>query len=145
MSRDTPPRPSANWPRAALLNSTQAFARAIVNVRHVTFVVIARQVLREDVSWIELAWNVEQLDYAEADKLLQQTDASRDVCETLQWSGVLGHHDGDLIVTPYGHRLVTNDAKRDEAHDACNVQQLRCGDRRSEQLRGGRVGGSGSR
>ena len=128
MSRDTPPRPSANWPRAALLNCTQAVARAVVDVGHVPFEVLTCEILCEDVSWIELAWNVEQLDYAEADKLLQQTDASRDVCETLQWSGVLGHHDGDFIVTPYGHGLVTNDAKRDEAHDACNVQQLRCGD-----------------
>ena len=83
MSRDTPPRPSANRPRTALINGAQTFSRAIVDVRHVSLEVISREILGQNVSGVDLAWNVAELNDAEAHELLQQPHTPRDVRKSL--------------------------------------------------------------
>ena len=43
-----------------IYNCTQAIARAVVDVGHVPFEILTREIFREDVGWVELAWDVKQ-------------------------------------------------------------------------------------
>ena len=95
--------------------------------------------LREDIRWIRSARDVEQLNDSVPSELLQQPDSPRNVREAFQRRAVGRDEHGDSVVAPHWHNIVAEHAEANEAQDACEMQELRGGDRRGKQLRCRRV------